>query len=337
MAKKLPRTLLDNIPDVIQRYNNGESCRDLGKGYGVCAATLWNVLQREGVETRSNKKLTEPQKQELIELYQNRKNTYEIGEQLNIDACTVQRWLDKLDIEKRTLSEALRTYSIDETYFDEIDTEDKAYFLGWMYSDGCNSTYDNKGKNRYNVIIQLQKRDKEILDAFLLCMKSTAPLAYVAPREENEQGYYRMSIYNKHMSQTLEKHGVTANKTFTVTYPTWLPEKLQHHFVRGVFDGDGSISLHGKRKQDGEFGGASVSIIGTEDLCNNIWRIMREELRLPAYITDTHNTDERIRTVRIDRIMSVYKFTEWMYEDATIWLSRKKEKFDILKQIINKV
>lgn len=333
MAKKLPKNLLDNIPLISDRYTNGgESCSTLAKEYGVCTATLWNVLQRAGVKTRSNKKLAKAQKQQLIDLYKDGLSTYKIGEVLNVDACTVQRWLDKLDIEKRSLSEATRTYSIDETYFDEIDTEDKAYFLGWLYSDGCNSTYDNKGKNRYNIVLQLQKRDKEILDAFLSHMKSNAPLSYVAPRAENEQGYYRMSVYNKHMSQTLEKHGVTANKTFTVTYPTWLPEELQHHFIRGVFDGDGNISLYSKRKRDGKFSGASISIIGTENLCNNMWRIMHEELRLPAYITDTHDTDERIRTIRIDRKDSVYKFMEWMYKDATIWLSRKKDKYNILKQ-----
>lgn len=335
MAKKLPRTLLDNIPDIIERYNNGESCRDLGKEYGVCTVTLWNVLQREGVETRSNKKLTKTQKQQLVELYQDGKNTYEIGEQLDVHSCTVQRWLDKLSIEKRTLSEALRTYSIDETYFDEIDTEDKAYFLGWMYSDGCNSTYDNKGKNRYNIVVQLQKRDREILDAFLSYMKSTAPLAYVAPREENEQGYYRMSIYNKRMSQMLEKHGVTANKTFNVTYPTWLSEELQHHFVRGVFDGDGSISLTYKR--DGRWGGASVVIIGTEDLCHNIRQKLHNELHITPNIVDTHNTDKRIRTLTIGKQLEVLEFGEWLYKDATMWLSRKREKFDVLKQTMNKV
>ena len=335
MAKKLPRTLLDNIPDIIERYNNGESCRDLGKEYGVCTVTLWNVLQREGVETRSNKKLTKTQKQQLVELYQDGKNTYEIGEQLDVHSCTVQRWLDKLSIEKRTLSEALRTYSIDETYFDEIDTEDKAYFLGWMYSDGCNSTYDNKGKNRYNIVVQLQKRDREILDAFLSYMKSTAPLAYVAPREENEQGYYRMSIYNKRMSQMLEKHGVTANKTFNVTYPTWLSEELQHHFVRGVFDGDGSIST--QYYDNDKLKKSSVSILGTNDLCNSIQQMLLSEINIASRITDTNRTDKRIRTLWITVHSEVIGFSDWLYKDATIWLSRKREKFDVLKQTMNKV
>lgn len=332
MAKKLPKNLLDNIPLISNRYTNGgESCRTIAKEYGVCTATLWNVLQRAGVKTRSNKKLVKAQKQQLIDLYQDGLSTYKIGEVLNVDACTIQRWLDKLNIEKRTLSEATRTYFIDETYFDEIDTEDKAYFLGWLYSDGCNSTYDNKGKNRYNIILQLQKRDKEILDTFLSYMKSDAPLSYVAPRAENEQGYYRMSVYNKHMSQMLEKHGVTANKTFTVTYPTWLPEELQHHFIRGVFDGDGCVSIAYYKDDDNcKLKNAYVNILGTNDICSHIQRRLSAS-NIPSRMTDTNKTDKRIRTLWVTSRQNVANFGEWLYDDATIWLSRKKEKFDVLK------
>jgi len=174
----------------------------------------------------------------------------------------------------------------------------------------------------------LQKRDREILDAFLSYMKSTAPLAYVAPREENEQGYYRMSIYNKHMSRTLEKHGVTANKTFNVIYPTWLPEELQHHFVRGVFDGDGCIST--QYYDNDKLKNTYVSILGTNDLCTNIQQRL-SIANITSRMTDTNKTDIRIRTLWITSRQNVVNFGNWLYKDATIWLSRKKDRFDALK------
>ena len=58
----------------------------------------------------------------------------------------------------KSQSELQRKYNIDETFFDVIDTEEKAYFLGLLYADGCNAT------NRNAVILSLKEDDKEILE-----------------------------------------------------------------------------------------------------------------------------------------------------------------------------
>lgn len=74
-----------------------------------------------------------------------------------------------------------------------------------------------------------------------------------------KQQAYRISIYSKELSDDLTKLGCFQNKSLELKFPTnkQVPDKLIHHFMRGYFDGDGSICF-------GQ-GQLRFSIIGTED------------------------------------------------------------------------
>ena len=89
-----------------------------------------------------------------------------------------------------------------------------------------------------------------------------------------------------------------------------------------------------KDKPNKRWGGASISIVGTEDLCYNMSQILHNELNITSNIKDTNKSDVRIRTLVIGKQYDVLNFCNWLYEDATIWLSRKKNSYDVLKQII---
>jgi len=65
--------------------------------------------------------------------------------------------LEKHRIQK-SVSQAQRKYSLNENYFDEIDTSNKAYILGFLYADGYNNRINN------TVVLSLFKQDREILE-----------------------------------------------------------------------------------------------------------------------------------------------------------------------------
>ena len=121
-----------------------------------------------------------------------------------------------------------KKYVVDEDYFYVIDTEQKAYWLGFLYADG------NIGKDLKTVRLVLQKRDMEHIQKFLYSINSSHPISYY------KEQYPGVSIKNQMFCGGLIKSGLFPNKSRDITPPS-LSDDLQRHFWRGVMDGDGSI------------------------------------------------------------------------------------------------
>ena len=141
------------------------------------------------------------------------------------------------------------------------------------------------------------------------------------------KGYNRLStrliIANKYISQRLVELGCGKAKTHNLNFPTkeQVPSCLIRHFVRGYFDGDGSVS-DGRTPQ--------VDIIGTTDFLLPLQDILFKELSFNKTVLNQRhkNVDNNIRSLQISGNKQCIKFRDWLYEDATIFLKRKKEIFD---------
>src|ERR1035437_1132855 len=133
-----------------------------------------------------------------------------------------------------------KLYTFDEHYFDNIDTKDKAYILGFLFADGYN--YECRGV----ISLSLAQRDKEILDKINEILHSNRPLQFIDMKkyhkEQTHQNQYRLNLSNRHTSMTLKKLGCSQCKSKTLLYPTFLTPEFTHHFIRGYFDGDSCIS-----------------------------------------------------------------------------------------------
>ena len=124
-----------------------------------------------------------------------------------------------------------------EDFFESIDTEEKAYWLGFLYADGYN--YEAKGE----VKVALAGKDKD----FLLKLRDTIypnkdkPLYY---KENSDLSTgYELNMSSARMSRHLAKQGCMQAKTFKIKFPYFIDESLYRHFIRGYFDGDGSLSI----------------------------------------------------------------------------------------------
>lgn len=270
------------------------------------------------------KKITDKEKMEIVEKYKSNKyNFSDIGKLHKISSTTVSKIIKSEQIENNIMyRKKKRKYTLNENYFDVIDTEHKAYFLGLLYADGCN--YEKK-----NVIyLKLQEKDKEILEKFNLAIESNRPLGFIKKKKESHQNSFVLSISSNLMSKKLAELGCFQKKSLTLKFPTeeQVPNHLIRHFIRGYFDGDGSFTKYKDSKRD--YYRMTVSIIGTIYFTTILKEIIKHKLNI--------NCNLRIRKGKEDKTTRnlifggkniCEKFLNWIYNDCTFYLNRKYQKF----------
>ena len=271
------------------------------------------------------RRLSHQEKNELFKMYETGDYTgSDLSKVFKISTVAINGLLRRNGYEAKPQSELRRKYPIVEDFFDAIDTEEKAYILGLLYADGWNHTERNV------VGIGLKESDKKVLDKITNLIQPTKPLQYVDTSTsrknigfENSENHYRLIIANKHISQRLVELGCGKAKTHNLTFPTeeQVPSHLIRHFVRGYFDGDGSVS-NGKT--------AKVDIVGTISFLLPLQDILFKELSLNRTILNQRykERDNEIRSLQIGGNNQCIKFRDWLYKDATIYLERKKNVFD---------
>ena len=165
-----------------------------------------------------------------------------LGKEWHCDPTTIKNIMKAYGINGRTLSEARRNYlnyTINENIFTEIDTPDKAYWLGVMYSDG----YISKAQYTNKFGISVAEKDKEWLENFKKFLGYNGEIAhYETTKTAFVPGlpYVRLLIGNNQIVKDLEKWGVVEHKTKKINE---LPNiSFLDDFIRGYIDGDGSLA-----------------------------------------------------------------------------------------------
>lgn len=265
---------------------------------------------------------TEEELNDIVDMYLNGMSSVKIGKKYNVGHKCILKALRKRNI-KIDPTRFTRKYSIDESFFDIIDTEQKAYILGFLYSDG--SINLSKG----TIALSLQEEDKAILEQIRNELHSKKPLEYINNSNKHDFGYsyknqYRLLVFNTHICKELENKGVIQNKSLKITFPNWLREDLIPHFVRGVYDGDGSIYRSIKSEKNHAI---MVTITATENFCMSLRKICNETIGIDPKIYDAscHNGITKVFTISGRNIAKT--FLDWIYEDATIYMERKYKRY----------
>lgn len=230
---------------------------------------------------------------------------------------------------------------IKEDYFKNINTKDKAYFLGLMLTDGWiqqGGQLKVEKKNRiYNEFcIGLIHHDKEIIFSFRNYLGTPTQITYLKAKKRYVRGKsywkkagYMLKIRNEKITSDLKNLNVLPNKTHTVNFPNLkkIPDKLISHLIRGIFDGDGSISLS-KTLKNGKlvqihFTGASTPFL------ESISDILFNNLITKKKIEVKHQHAKTFRIVFSNK-NDVLNFKKYIYKDSdhSIRLKRKYERFD---------
>jgi len=240
--------------------------------------------------------------------YTNGVSGVKLAEKYNCQPSSIYRILKKTKTTLRPMSLSKRKYNIEENVFDDIDTEEKAYWLGFLYADGYNSGKDIK--------LILQIRDKIVLEKLQLFLKTDKPIRYEVIKE---RVYAKFVIENKHINQSLTRHGCIKAKTHILSYPHFLEKNLNRHFIRGYFDGDGCIMK------------SEWSMTSTLNFLKDIEKIMLHDLPLKNKFSYSQRHPDRnndIYTIRKYGKYDINEIFKYMYQDATVFLPRKYSKFE---------
>lgn len=270
----------------------------------------------------SKKWFTNEQTLDIINLYINdNKSINFISNKYNVDNRVVKRILIENKIKIRDTN-YYKSKQFNNCYFDNIDSEEKAYWLGFIYADGCIS----KRKSQDAFEIKLKDSDKEHLEKLKYCLQSSHKILERCENTPYCQNYksVSLSICNQHFVDSLFNKGVLYNKSKILQPPTidQVPEKFINHFIRGYFDGDGSIYEYSKTHA------GSISFIGTESVLNWILFQLKQVVQTNAKISKYKNKDIYKLTLGGAKIIS--KIYYYLYKDSTIWLNRKKSKYEYI-------
>lgn len=248
--------------------------------------------------------------EEIIELYNNYNNIGIVAEKLDCCTANISKRLRKAgisvsrDYNKRRESSREKLY-VEESYFKSIDTEDKAYFLGLMYADGSVS------KNAF----YLKLKDQDIIQEFKKYLKTEVDVKII-----NNQ--YSLTICRQSMCNDLINQGCYINKTRTIRFPL-LDEKLIRHFIRGFYDGDGSLILNANRSHN-----CLNFTSGSLEFLQQLQDVLKD-----ISITNGGISKERNHEVWHLRYggKQVHIILDWLYNSSNLYLKRKYNKYLLSK------
>lgn len=295
---------------VIEMYKSGLSMKKIAETIpNFNANDVFNILHLNNIETRSRggkKKVTD---EDIIELYNSGKSSSEIGKNLNMTGFAIISRLKNCNVSRDNI---YHNIDLIRNYWSVIDSYDKAYFLGFLLTDG-------------NVIgtairISLKSKDREILEVFKKYTNNDNPVKDIVRKRTNfKEKYYYESIFSlrcKEWVSDLSKYGMTENKTFTIKFIDFEDDYIMSNFIRGLIDGDGFAT------QDGRLG-----FCGTLDMVNDFQKFLHKRLgttlhNLKLYTTITHITYGRKDSLLIGKYIYEHKHD--------CYLKRKYERFELL-------
>lgn len=161
---------------------------------------------------------------------------------MGLSRSCVYRTLKKLHIPMSWKTGPRNLIGVDEHFFSVIDTEEKAYWLGFLAADGC--VYKNKGGS-WEVSLRLAAKDKNHLKRFKLAMGAKQPITKTG---DVKNPGFALRIVRKKIASDLCRHGVMPNKTMCGVSLPEFSEELTTHWLRGYIDGDGCFMRRRKNR-----------------------------------------------------------------------------------------
>lgn len=212
------------------------------------------------------------------------------------------------------MSKACKKYKLKEGIFDCIDSDEKAYWLGWYMTDGYNH------QSKCCVALRLQEEDREILEKLKAFLETDTPI-YTFKRGKYK--YVELNICSPHFSDSLAKLGVIQCKVHNKSIPN-IDDKFIRSFLRGYFDGDGCVSIIPRKDRGVDSKTYQVTFTGNKEPIVFIENKLREELGLNVRKI---NPQHKSYSIHYGGKIICTKILNWLYKDATVYLQRKYNKY----------
>lgn len=282
----------------------------IAKEYGVNANLLGSKL--------NNKKLNHtPERDSIAEMYKNGDSIQQIAKQIHKSTNYVYRIIKGYGIIDSDRTN--RKYFFDEDIFDIIDTEEKAYWLGFLYADGCVNSITNE------IELSLQASDRNMLEKFVNFFQASPSIPIkekIITINDKTFDVCKVSIFSKKIKKDLVKHGCCPNKSLILSFPKTIPDNLMNHFLRGILDGDGCINTYKDKR-------GTMHVIASLTTSYE-FGYDYEEFLIEKKIFYRHTKPQKTGkayTFAHGGNVQCKKLFDYLYSNATIYLERKHNKF----------
>lgn len=291
---------------IIELYKQGISITQLSKQFNCHNTTIKYILAKAKLYGKE------------VKIHQNIINEYLNGESLtNLEKrykCKRQNIAIVLLYNGYNVENKQNRTKFNETIFDSIDTEEKAYWLGFIFADGYISS------SKYTFEISLKGTDKHHLDKFNNFMQhedqNHVKLSNIKLNGKIFERC-RWSVTNKHLWKTLNNLGCTPQKSLTLQFPNlniFKTKNLICHFIRGYFDGDGSFS----RTINARTVSPNVSLLGTYEFLSQISNVST----IKGHFLHDKRHDQNTYIMYFTQFDTII-FLDYIYRNASIYLDRK--------------
>lgn len=305
----------ESLKEALNLYENGKSLSEVNRLTKVSKHTLRQEIKRLKI---SKKKITkhDPLLEKSIDLYKTGLSSIKVVKITGIGIGKLTSNLKKRGITRSNKVNS-RKYDVNHNFFNKIDNEHKAYWLGFIYADGYISKRKQTDKK---VGISLNVRDIEHLETFKKHINSTYPINTYKSKSFGrvEIEYCRLLMSSDQLFDDLVSKGVFEKKTLILKFPdeSIVPKELQNHFIRGYFDGDGSF-----KKSNDKF--YAFSLCGTKEFLLKCQEILGKQTKLEKRYKDNKNN----YSFSIGGRLQTKKTGDYLYKDATVYLTRKYNRY----------
>lgn len=311
------------VARIVAMYRKGISTNNIGRLLGFHKSYAVKVLDEHGIPLRYRRILLSEAKA-MAELYMNDISGTEIAKRFSTTPTAVYAALRRLGIERRPSYNGFLG-DCNHDFFNTIDTEAKAYFLGAMSGDGCVSQANE-------IIFSLQHTDIALVEAFRSALE-IGNLVRTAETEKVFQGHRfrytaaRVSVSSCMLAEALAKFGVIPAKTGrmrSAAIPGEVPVHLEAHYWRGWVDTDGWVAprLTGAKATDGKRMQFKVGFTGDLPVVEAFRDYCMRHTPTQAEIQANHD----IWSFSVSDTFAM-KIASMLYDGATIFLKRKYQAY----------
>ena len=299
---KYKQELKKHFDEIVELQKSGMQLKTIAEKFNVPPRSIGRLLLENGIRTRT--KLSDINEENIINDYSSLISIHKIAEKYKISPSTVSAILKRNNVKIVGSEKFNQKYTLNEHYFDTIDTQEKAYIIGLLMADGC--------VHKNTISISLQEDDGYILEKINSLLGSNRPIKPIDMKKKKDtyKNQYKLSIVNKYMANQLRNLGIVEQKSLKLEYPYWITDNLLPHLIRGYLDGDGSIIKTRNR----------VSLTGTCMFLNKLKDVLYDTLNIESTICKYNDIT---CDLKINNIHNAKIFLDYIYNNSTIHLNRK--------------
>lgn len=311
---------------MIELNKQGYKSIEISKILNIHPTTVCKNFKKWGIVANNHLKLTSDDKEDIKKQYLSGKTIQEIHKLYKdkVSEGAINWFLKKEKITRPNGKKAV----LDHNFFETIDTEEKAYFLGFIMADGSIQKV-KKSKNGFSYVISIEIKvsDKYILEKFKNAIRSNLEVKeFKSERSQDgwkpkHNAYFR--VFSQKMFMDLNKLEVHPNKTFVADKLPKLSKEMMRHYIRGFFDGDGTVYVSKSYREPRPIFG----FYGTYSFITNFRDFLEQEINLKHRKVHEKKT-QNVSMVTYSTIDDIINFYDYIYRDSTIYLHRKKDIFD---------